>query len=183
MKKYYNFWEKIITENRIYQTVIVVLAGVIIAEGVLINSLFKEKQVVILPPKIEKEFWVAGDKLSTSYLEQVAYYIADRVLSVSPLNVDHSFDAILPFLTTDPETIKDIQTSLALQAKKIKDNDIYQVFYPMKFWVDDKRYKMYVEGMLKKMTANTYLGQERVVLELRFTVKNGRLLVTSIEIK
>lgn len=181
--KYYNFWEKLLTENRIYQIVIIALVIVIIVEGILINSLFKEKQVVILPPKIEKEFWVAGDKLSTSYLEQVAYYIADRVLSVSPATVDQSFDAILPFLTTDPEAVKSIQSSLNLQAKKIKENDIYQIFYPMRFSVDEKRHKMYVEGMLRKMTGSTYIGQEKVILELFFTVKNGRLLITSIDVK
>lgn len=181
--KYYNFWEKIITENRIYQIVIIALSVVVIAEGILISNLFKEKQVVILPPKIEKGFTVAGDKLSKEYLEQVATYIADRVLSVSPANVDQSFDSIIPFLTTDPSLVKQIKQELAIQAKKIKENDIYQTFYPMKFYVNEKERKMYVEGLLRKMVGNTYAGQERVILELGFTVKNGRLFITSIQIK
>lgn len=181
--KFYNFWEKIITENRIYQIVIIALSVVIIAEGILISTLFKEKQVVILPPKIEKQFTVAGNKLSKEYLQQVAEYIADRVLSVSPMNVDESFDEIVPFLTTDPDLVKQIKNSLALQAKKIKDNDVYQIFYPMKFYVNDRERKMYVEGILKKMTGNTYIGQEKVILELGFTVRNGRLFITSIQLK
>lgn len=104
-------------------------------------------------------------------------------MSVSPLNVDESFDEILPFLTTDPDLIKDIRKQLLLQAEKIKENDIYQIFYPMKFYVNEKSMKMYVEGMLKRIVGNTYAGQERVVLELGFTVRNGRLFITSIQIK
>ena len=181
--KYYNFWEKIITENRIYQILILILAIVILFEGFLINHLYKEKQVLVLPPKIEKPFVVAGNKLSQSYLEQVAKYIADRILSVSPANVDESFDEIVPFLTTDPSIVKQIKEQLALQAKKIKDNDIYQIFYPMKFYVDAKHRKMAVEGILRKMVGDTYAGQEKVIVEMGFTVRNGRLYITSIEVK
>ncbi len=179
--KFYNFWDKIITENKTYRIILIALVLVIVVEAILINNLSKNKQVVILPPKVDKPFTVAGNTLSAEYLEQVAMYVADRVLSVSPANIDNSFSNILPFLTTDPNQAKSIRDDLLLQAKKIKDNDIYQIFYPMRVHINKD--KVVVEGLLKKLTGNTYYGEERVNFAIYFTVENGRFLITKLEVE
>lgn len=138
--------------------------------------------MVILPPKVEKEFWVSGNVLSTTYLEQVAYYIADRVMSVSPQNVDSSLDMLKPFFSMAPEDLEALEKVFMKISKAIKENDYYQVFYPLRFFVDSKRKVIVVEGIVRKMSGMQYIGEERKRVEIGFYVRNGRFFVKSLKV-
>jgi len=184
--KFWNFWEKLDRENRVLKLGFLALLIIFAIQAYLVIKLYDRKTVVVLPPKVEKEFWVAGDSLSRSYLEQVSYFIADRLLNVSPENVKSSIDMVLPFLTTEPENLKKIREQLVEYAREIVDNDIYQSFYPMRFLIARDRNKrpfMRVEGILRRTSGDVYLGQQKAVLDLFFKVRNGRLIIYELEKK
>jgi len=180
--KYFDFVTKLDAQTRFLGLIASLLAATVLILGFTIFALYSKKTVVILPPKVEKEFWVSGNVLSTSYLEQVAYFIADRVLSVSPQNVDASLDMIKPFFSTDPSDLEQLEKVFLRVSKTIKENDYYQVFYPLKFYVDVKHNKLTVDGILKKMSGGQYLGEERRMLEIIFYVRNGRFFVKSLKL-
>lgn len=184
--KFWNFWEKLDRENRVLKFGFLVLLIIVSVQSYLVIELYDRKTVVVLPPRVEKEFWVAGDTLSRSYLEQVAYFIADRLFNVSPENVKSSIDMILPFLTTEPENLKKIREQLIAYAREIIDNDIYQSFYAMKFLIGKDRNKrpfMRIEGILRRTSGDVYIGQRKAILNLFFKVKNGRLIIYELEKK
>jgi len=184
--KFWNFWEKLDKENRVLKLGFLVLLIVFTVQSYLVIKLYDKKTIVVLPPRIEKEFWIAGDTLSKSYLEQVAYFIADRLFNVSPENVKSSIDMILPFLTTEPENLKKIREQLIAYAREIIVNDIYQSFYAMKFLIAKDRNKrtfMRIEGILRRTSGDVYIGQKKAVLNLFFKVKNGRLIIYELEKK
>lgn len=183
MKRFFSDLARLKEENGVLK---IVLLGVTIAliVSVIANfRLYKDKTIVVIPPKLTKEFQVSGNLLSKEYFEQVGFYLADRILSVSPENVDASYDSILTFMTTDPEAIKIIRENMALQAKTVKDNDLYQVFYPMKVIVNDEGKIFTVEGVLKRISGNNPISSENAIINFGFDVVNGKLIITSIEVK
>lgn len=94
--KFLSYVEKLEKENRLFYVVVLGLLVVNLILGFLLYRASVDKTVIVLPPNVEKEFWVAGDKLSRAYLEQVGIFLADRILSVSPENVDKSIDTFNP---------------------------------------------------------------------------------------
>ncbi len=186
MKDFWSFWEKLDRENRVLKLGFLSLLIIFLAQSFLVIYLYNKKTVVILPPKIDREIWVTESTVSKSYLEQAAYYIADRILNVSPQSIDNSIDSILPFFTTQPEALRKIKEKLTEYINQIKENDISQAFYPMRFSILKDRTKrpfMRVEGILKRISGDIYIGQEKAVLDLYFTVKNGRLIIYELEKK
>lgn len=179
--KFLSYVEKLEKENRIFYIVVIGLLMVNLFFGFLLYKASVDKTVVVLPPNVAKEFWVAGNKLSRAYLEQVGIFLADRILSVSPENVDASIDMITPFFTTNPEQVKALKETLAGYRASIKRENWFQSFYPLKVVITER--SITVEGVLRKTAGVTYIGQEKKSIQFFFEVKNGRLLITEVKLK
>lgn len=181
-KKFFSDWAKLRHENQSCRMISLGLTAALIISSVANYNLFQEKTVVVIPPEVTKKFTVTGNTLSQEYFEQMGFYLADRVLSVSPQNVQNSFDTIMPYMTKDPTTVKLIKESLMVSAQTIQENDIYQVFYPMKVFVNEIGTKFTVEGTLKKMSGNNSISTLKASITFDFFVVNGHIKITAIEV-
>lgn len=182
-KTFWANWLMLKSENGALKIVSLGLTAGIIACVMVIASLTDKRTVVVIPPKLEKEFQVSGNEISQEYFEQIGYYLADRILSVSPGNVQNSFDSVMPFFSTNPDDVKVIRENLALQTEVIKQNDIYQVFYPMRVSVNQQAMNFSVEGTLKKMSGNNHISTSKVTITFGFYVKEGRMIIKNVEVK
>lgn len=182
-KKFFSNWAMLQGENSSLKVMTLGLTVALLVSSIANYNLYREKTVVVIPPKVTKEFQVSGNELSFSYFEQVGFYLSDRVLSVSAENAQNSFDTILPYLTTEPDAVKIIRENLSMQAQVIRENDIYQVFYPMRVAVNAQGMKFSVEGTLKKMSGNNHISTGKATITFDFIVKDGRLIIKSIEVK
>ena len=181
--KYFDYIAKLKGDIKILAVSNVVLAVALAVVGVLFANMASKKIVVILPPKVDREFWVADTKLSRSYLEQVSLFIADRLMTVSPSNVEDSLASIYPFLTTEPEALKKLKSFFAEYIAKIKENSYWQSFYPLRVDILPRHRKIAVRGIVKKISGNVYLGEERRAVEITFKVKHGRFIVEKLEVR
>jgi conjugal transfer pilus assembly protein TraE len=180
--KYFSDFERLVKEVRFQAIIIYALLFIVLLEGIMLYRVANNKTVVVIPPKVDREFWVSGESLSYAYMEQVAVYLADSLLSVAPPNVDKALTRAMPFLTTDPAQVKEIRDSFAAYTKAVKENDWWQSFYPMKVMVDEKQRRIDVYGVLRKMTGNVYVGQENnKVISFNYEVRNGRLIITGVK--
>jgi len=179
--KYFSEFSAIKKENDIFKLLSIILGGAIFILSFLL--IHKETTTIITPPDIKREFEVSGETLNKSYFEQVGFYLADRLLSVSPESVDDSFNSIMSFFITDPDAIKTLLEHMTKEARSIKENDIYQVFYPAKVVINHKSSVFTVEGSLKRLTGNTYLSTEKKSIDFRFKVQRGRLIILGVEVR
>lgn len=183
-KTFFTNWGKLREENNAFKIISFGLTMALIVSSVANYKLYQEKTVVIVPPKISKDFRVSGNEISHEYFEQISFYLADRILSVSPETVSGSFYSVLPFLTTNPNALKLVREAMAEQAQVIKENDIYQVFYPMRMMLNEKAQKVSVEGMLKKMSGNNSISAAKTTITFDFVVSSGgQLTIKSMEVK
>lgn len=179
---WYNEWTKLGKENYILSVMSLAMALALTVMSFAFYRLYTNKAVTVTPPSFEREYQVAGDRVSRSYLEQTSAFLADRLLSVSPANARQSFDMILPYLTTDPGLVKIIREELNRQAKVIEETDTYQIFYPMKYMISEQKGTIVVEGALRRIIGNIYKPPEETKrIAFYFIVLNGRFLVTKIE--
>lgn len=182
-RKFFNEWDKLKLKDNLNFYIIIALALVIIVQTIVLIVTVNNKTVIVLPPRVDKEFYVVGDTLSRSYLEQVAFYISDRILSVSPTNANTSFDAIAPFLSTSIDEQRVIKTTLKDQAKFVIAENLFQSFYPNKFFVNERDSIMSVTGILRKFIGDMFVQSKEQKVDYHYKIKSGRLIITGVDIK
>ena len=84
---------------------------------VMFNMVGRER-IVLTPPTIEKSFWVAKDKVSASYLEQMGSFMAYLTLDVSPSSIEWKKGMLLQYVT--PDVYGALQTRQDLEADRLK---------------------------------------------------------------
>ena len=91
--------------------------------------------------------------------------------------------AIENFISKDPDVIKATKEYFIEQNKVIKENNIYQAFYPLQTSVNFEHGKFSVTGILRRNTGNVFVSEERKVMDFDFIVKNGQLVIKKFGVK
>jgi conjugal transfer pilus assembly protein TraE len=77
------------------------LLAVLALSLVTVLLMVGRERTVVTPPTLQKSFWVEGDQVSGSYLEQMAGWIATLILDVSPGNIDYNKTILLQYSAPD----------------------------------------------------------------------------------
>lgn len=179
--QFWNYMSKLKEERKLLTVAVIILAALSVILAIILMQTIKTRTVVVLPPKIDQEFWVSGNRLSTTYFEQVGYYLADRILTVNPRTASNSFDSIVQFLTTDARTMRKIREQLKTQADIIIAEQYYQAFYPERIILDEKNKTLRIVGKLRR-DVGTIVTELSPHVEFSYDVQNGRLFITSIKV-
>ncbi len=70
--------------NRVLSGIVGALSLTVLLCLVVIVSIVGSDRTVIVPPNIDRTFWVTKEKASREYLEEMASYVAWLVLDVTP---------------------------------------------------------------------------------------------------
>lgn len=181
--KFFNFVDKLEAIQRLLLIVIIFMAIAILSLSFGMYKVISTSKTVIIPPKVDKEFWVSDTTLSAAYYEQVGFYIADRILSVSPSTAEGSYDALLPFFSSNSKDLYAIKKMLKEQSEFIKKENVYQVFYPINVVPKAKERLLSVNGSLRKFIGTMYIHDIETRLDIKFDIANGKFIIKSLEVK
>lgn len=175
---------KLDNEKKFFGFIIIILVLVILVQGVLNYNLITANRTIVLPPAVTKEFWATDKQISESYFEQIGFYIADRVLSVSPETVDSSYISLLPFFDSNSESLKAVRDKLKSQAEFIKAEKMYQVFYPLRMYPDYNKRQIKIEGPMKKFIGELLVQESnKSYININYEIKAGRFMIKSLDFK
>jgi len=149
---------------------------------VTLISVNKNTKIIITPPYITSEFENVGDTFSFSYYEQIATHLSNGLLTISPRNIDKTYDSIQGYFSNDPDEVKAIKEYLINEADRIKKDDIYQAFYYMKTIPNHKNGSFTAEGLLKTMTGNVMMEEKKVQITFFYKINNKKLVIKSFEV-
>lgn len=176
--------DKLSNEKKFFGFIILVLLLVILVQGILNYNLITANRTIVLPPTITKEFWATDKKLSESYFEQIGFYIADRVLSVSPETVESSYLSLLPFFDSNSSSLKEVREKLKAQSDFVKSEKLYQVFYPLRMYPDYTNHKITIEGPMKKFIGEMLVHEtNKSTITIKYEIKAGRFMIKSLDFK
>ena len=176
--------KKLDNEKKFFGFIIIILAFVILVQGILNYNLITANRTIVLPPAVTKEFWATDKQISESYFEQIGFYIADRVLSVSPETVDSSYISLLPFFDSNSESLKAVRDKLKSQAEFIKSEKMYQIFYPLRMYPDYSKKQIKIEGPMKKFIGELLVQESnKSYITITYEIKAGRFMIKSLDFK
>lgn len=135
------------------------------------------ERVILVPPTINKSFWVESDKVSAEYLEQMGYFLVQLVLNVTPQSVDYQSKLLLQYAA--PASYGEIRTAMAVAGERLKRDGAATVFSPRTLNVDERALKVAVQGQL-----TTFISDRRVsevsksyLIELQYAL--GKITIKS----
>ncbi|NNM50699.1 MAG: hypothetical protein HKM02_00535 [Pseudomonadales bacterium] len=136
---------------------------------------YGHNRTIVIPGELCKSFWMEPDAVSPEYLEQMAIYFVDRMMTYNPESLDMQINSVLPL--ADP-TYYDVLRRLTVeQIKKIKEQKISSSYYIN--GVQARGLSVTIQGVLVIMMAGEIISQSPYALVVTFSNYQGRLYVAS----
>ena len=156
----------------------VLLIGSIVVNivlALLAARLSGRERVVLVPPTINKTFWVESERVSAEYLQQMAYFLMQLTLDVTPQSVDHQANVLMQYAA--PGSYGELRAAMATTADRLKRDGASTIFSARDLVVDEARQRVGVRGQL-----TTFVSDRRVsdvakayAIELQYT--GGRVFL------
>ena len=153
-------------------TVGALASGHILALVVILNLLGSVRTVVV-PPSINKSFWVTRDKASSEYLEQMGSFIAWLVLDVTPASVDWKKDILLGYV--EPEQHGELRIRQDLEAARLRRINASTFFMPQQLVPSEDAQTVVVRGRLRTQVNGLETANDLKAYLVEFSYSGGRM--------
>ena len=126
------------------------LTGSMLVNAVLATlcvRLADRERVVLVPPTINKTFWVESERVSAEYLQQMAYFLMQLTLDVTPYSVDHQASVLMQYAA--PASFGELRAAMAATADRLKRDGVTQrvgVRGQLTTYVSDRRVSEVAKG-------------------------------------
>jgi conjugal transfer pilus assembly protein TraE len=135
------------------------------------------ERTVIVPPTIDKSFWVTHERASRDYLNQMASYVAYLILDVDPAVIDWKKDTLLNWVA--PGEHAALRTRLELEADRLKRINAATFFRPQQLVADEARQAVTVRGRLRTLVNGQETSSEVKAYLVEFDYAGGRAQLKS----
>lgn len=147
---------------------------------ILLSMVVFRERTHIVPPVVQRPYDIGANFGDKDYLADMAAYVLNQVLTVTPDSVDFQNKVILKM--TYPDGYAVLKTSLDAAALRMRTDRITTVWVPRMEEVSVREQRVKVSGRLKTFIADKLTSEHDKEYIVEFTVTNsGRLYVTKIE--
>lgn len=151
-------------------------AGLCLALAIILH-LLGAVRTVIVPPSINKTFWVSGDKASSEYLEQMGAFIAWLILDVTPATIDWKKDLLLGYV--DPAQYGPLKTRQEAEAERLKRINATTAFLPQQLVASEDTQSLVVRGRLRTLVNGYETANDLKAYRIEFAHSGARMHVIS----
>ena len=151
-------------------------AGQFLALLVILNLLGTVRTVVV-PPSLNKSFWVTRDKASSEYLEQMGSFIAWLVLDVTPASIDWKKDMLLSYV--EPEQYGPLKARQEVEAERLKRISAATQFAPQQLVPSEEAQSVVVRGRLRTLVNGFETANDLKAYLVEFSYAGARMHLKS----
>jgi conjugal transfer pilus assembly protein TraE len=163
--------------QRVYLGLLCILLAVALSVGALF--LFsKEERVIVVPPVVDKPFWVENNKVSVSYLEQFGTFLSGMVLSKTPSTAQAQRNSILKYTTAN--FYGALKQRLLEEEEKIKKQNASIVFFTTGVTPNLKNLEVYLEGERVFFVGDKKISTKKEKYRFSFSYEFGALRLSGV---
>ena len=140
---------------------------------IVILNLIGTVRTVIVPPSIDKSFWVSRDKASSEYLEQMGSFIAWLVLDVTPSSIDWKKGVLLGYV--EPGQYGALKTRQEVEAERLKRVNASTLFMPQQLVPSEDAQTVVVRGRLRTLVNGFETGNDLKAYLVEFSFNGARM--------
>lgn len=152
------------------------LAGSIFTNAALaflLNSIDRTHRETIVPPEINKSFWVEDKRVSASYLEQMGLYVLMNAQNLTPATAEYQMLQLLKLAS--PRAYGPLEASLKRQVDRLKRDKVSTAVGVTGIAVDEAKQAVYYDVVLSTMVADKSVSQVPKKFEIAFSMSQGRI--------
>lgn len=157
---------------RIMTAFVVVLC---LLEAVAILRLIGAEKTIITPPSIKRSFWVSGAEMSKEYLEEMAYWYAGLVLTVTPQSAEYQNSLFLKYAA--PSETGRLTAEMGARAKFLRKHHTATQFTASGVTPDVKNLRVAITGSIITWVGDKKAAERRATYMIGFKNINGMLHV------
>lgn len=143
--------------------------------GFSVFCLVGRERIVIVPPIVNRDFWVGTDTVSDSYLEQMSEFFTGLLLNVTPNSFATRAEHLLQHVA--PNAYPTLKTQLVERQLELERRAISTAFYPASFKVDRSKLLVELKGELKILVGNAAIQSQTKIYHIQFSQHQGRLYI------
>jgi len=163
-------------QRNIFAAIALLLSvGTILLSGLLF---FKRERVIVVPPVVEKEFWVDGKHVSPTYLEQYGYFLGQLLLGKSSHSAPSQRTILLRH--TAPQFAGTLKQKLLEEEALLKKQNASYTFFPTSVRVHPEKSEVLLEGDRIFFVSGKQISSEKECYLLKFIFSGSRLLLTEV---
>jgi conjugal transfer pilus assembly protein TraE len=129
-------------------------------------------RTVVVPPTLNKSFWVTDAKASSDYLEQMGSFIAWLVLDVTPSTIDWKKEMLLSYV--DPAQYGALKSRQEVEAERLKRISASTAFAPQQVVADELSQSLVVRGRLRTLVNGHETANDLKAYRIDFGYAGGR---------
>ncbi|MES2260947.1 MAG: type IV conjugative transfer system protein TraE [Pseudomonadota bacterium] len=155
------------------------VGGLIIAlmtSLIIILNLIGTERTIVVPPSIERTFWVTKDQASRAYLEQMAGFVAWLILDVTPASIDWKKDILLNYVA--PGQHGAMKSRQEIEAERLKRISASTYFLPQQLVANENNQSVVVRGRLRTQVNGQETANETKAYLAEFNYAGGRVHLT-----
>ena len=122
----------------------------------LTYSAIGRERTVIIPPEVQKSFWVDNSRVSKEYLEQMATWILDLETSVTGHNIDWKHNQVLKYVI--PSSYTKLKAYMNGVSVAYHRDNLATVFNVHTMHIEQDKLRVTFTGIL-----TTFMGDRKIV--------------------
>ncbi|MGE3556308.1 MAG: type IV conjugative transfer system protein TraE [Candidatus Obscuribacterales bacterium] len=165
-----------------FQRNLLAVTTVMLALTTVVLSCFlfaKQERVVVVPPVVDRAFWVESKAVSPTYLEQMGTFLSQLLLSKSTASAGQQRTILLRH--TDPDFAGTLRKKLFTEEEELKKQNASYVFYPHTVQANPDKLQVLLQGDREYYISGDRISHAKAGYLLTFRYTGGRILLTSIE--
>lgn len=176
----FSLYQKRLSHFNVQRNILAGLSSVFLAIILLQTILlfFKQQRVIINPPELTQSYWVEGNRVSKSYVEEMTLFFAHLLLDVTESSVLPQGEVLLRYVT--PQAYGDFKNKLLSDHKRLKKQQLGLQFTPQTIdFVAPLTVDLH--GVLANYVGNKRISQVKETYRIAFFLKKGRLFLESFQ--
>ena len=150
------------------------LTNVLMAGGFL--AMDTNVRTIMVPPEINKTFWVDGRALGPEYMEQMGAWVISQFATVSPTTIEFQNANLLKYV--HPSAHGELAMRFQVGANRLKSENMSKIFSPREIRLSEKGQAVAMIGV-----QSTWIADKRVPNDqqkgylVSFAYSNGRTYI------
>lgn len=161
--------------NRISQLLIAILSVTTVLLAFTTATADRTHRETIVPPIINKTFWVDGDKVSPEYIEQMGWFALQLALNNSPVGAENNARMLLKYAA--PASYGDLERVLMGNVKRLRENNTSTMFSARSVTVNEHDNSVVFAGVMTTYISDKRVAEVSQAYIVRFGYSAGRIYI------
>jgi conjugal transfer pilus assembly protein TraE len=157
------------------------VTSVLAVSTVVLSTLMfsKQEKIVVVPPVLERPFWIDGSAVSSSYIEQFGMFLSSLLLSKTPASAVSQRNTLLKY--TSSKYFGKLKQRLLEEEEKLKKQNASISFFPLGVQVNQSNLELILEGEKVFTVGSQQISKKKEKYKMSFSFESGVLKLSGIE--